>query len=220
MYDNSNSSFSKSEREAHLDIMSILMVDLTIEAFMERWRGKLISYKGCVRLSTAAQGHAMVCLCAPLECPWQCHGMCSGLVLKSDFWKFGDFSTTRRRGSADAWTASRKAMPILKWALTRTSWETHRERNSCCPNEMMSIKSYCRHTVRRLCRHGQHVGSKKLPMSGNDVANMLLLTSSSRSEYMNYRCSVGKPYGDSTSAERPFAMHNVRYEILIIIYYF
>ncbi|KAA0050347.1 uncharacterized protein E5676_scaffold293G00580 [Cucumis melo var. makuwa] len=33
----------KSKKEAHPDVMSVMMADITAEAVMQRWRGKLTS---------------------------------------------------------------------------------------------------------------------------------------------------------------------------------
>ncbi|KAA0032586.1 ty3-gypsy retrotransposon protein [Cucumis melo var. makuwa] len=53
LYDNSNSASSKSKKEAHPDVMSVMMADITAKAAMaemerkimpwQRWRGKLTS---------------------------------------------------------------------------------------------------------------------------------------------------------------------------------
>ncbi|KAL0540402.1 hypothetical protein IC582_024639 [Cucumis melo] len=79
---------------------------------------------------------------------------------------------------------------------------------------MTSVKGYFRHNVRS---QGQHVGIGELPTSGSDVANRLLPTLSSMSVNMNHRRGIDRPSNHTVLSERPFAMHNVRSEILIII---
>ena len=112
---------------------------------------------------------------------------------------------------------SRQAMPMQKWMLARMSGETCGERHSQRTNGTTSIKDYCR---RNIPRHGQHVGSRELSLSSNDVTSRLLSTLSSTSVYMNHQCDIIRSSDDIVSAERPFAMHNVRHKILIIFFEF
>ena len=41
LYDNSDSAFSKSKREAHSDVMFVMMVDVTVEAAMTKIERKI-----------------------------------------------------------------------------------------------------------------------------------------------------------------------------------
>ncbi|TYK20533.1 ty3-gypsy retrotransposon protein [Cucumis melo var. makuwa] len=43
LYDNSDSASSKSKKEAHSDVMFVMMADVTAELPWQRWRGKLTS---------------------------------------------------------------------------------------------------------------------------------------------------------------------------------